>query len=130
MPRQPTTEIRPAAQSEYAALLDLQFAASIAVEAQRDALLADPGVVTFPAEQIRDGHVWIAERDGQIIGFSALVPRDDGSAELDGLFVRPDMWRCGVGAQLIEAAEELAARRGAAMLYVVANPHSELFYRD
>jgi GNAT superfamily N-acetyltransferase len=125
----PTINVRRAAEPEHTALESLMFAASIAVEAQREALLANPGVIRFPAEQIADGRVYVAECDGQIVGFSTVLPRDDGNAELEGLFVRPDMWRTGVGTRLIEAAEAMAARWGAGTLNVVANRHAELFYR-
>jgi N-acetylglutamate synthase-like GNAT family acetyltransferase len=128
-PSDPTIKIRLAAGSEHSALESLQFAASIAVEAQREILLANPGINGFPAEQIAEGHVYVAERDGQVVGFSALLPREDGNAELDGLFVRPDVWRSGVGGQLMEAAEMLAVQRGATTLYVDANPHAVLFYQ-
>jgi N-acetylglutamate synthase-like GNAT family acetyltransferase len=121
--------IRLADLSEHAALENLMFAASVAVEAQREALLADPSINSFPAEQIADDRVYVAERGGEVVGFFAVLPREDGNAELDGIFVRPDVWRSGVGAQLMDAAEVLAMGWGAVLLYVVANPHAELFYR-
>jgi len=128
-PTRSKISIRLADVSEHAAPESLMFAASVAVEAQRDALLADPSINSFPVEQIADGRVFVAERDGEVVGFGAVLPREDGNAELDGLFVRPDVWRSGVGTQLMDAAEALATGWGAAMLYVVANPHAELFYR-
>ncbi len=128
-PSDPTIKIRPAVPAEHAALESLQYAASVAVEAQRAVLLAHPEINGFPAKQIAEGRVWVAERDGQIIGFSALLPREDGDAELDGLFVRPDLWRSGVGRHLVAAAEKVAEQWGATTLHVMANPQAELFYR-
>src|ERR1700729_4203985 len=67
--------IRLADLSEHAALEDLMFAASVAVEAQREALLADPSINSFPAEQIADGRVYVGERGGEVVGFFAVLRR-------------------------------------------------------
>ena len=94
----------------------------------RDVLLAHPDAIALPIEQITDGHVFVAERDGVIVGFAAVLPREDGNAELDALFVEPDQWRGGIGRLLLEHCAQVARRRGARMLHVVGNPHAEGFY--
>jgi GNAT superfamily N-acetyltransferase len=66
--------------------------------------------------------VFVAELDGRVAGFAAVV-----GGELDGLFVEPDMWRCGIGAALVEEATHQARLRGLA-LTVTANPHALEFY--
>ena len=70
----------------------------------RDALLAHPEVVDVPAELLES--IRVAEEDGRALGFSAVVPSDGGGAELDGLFVEPDLMRGGVGRALVEDAVE------------------------
>ena len=55
-----------------------------------------------PGEQITDGPVFVAERDGVIVGFATVLPRGDGNAELDALFVDPNLWKRGVGRLLVE----------------------------
>ncbi len=70
----------------------------------------------------------MAERDGAIVGFSALLPRPDGAIEIDGLFVEPFAWRRRIGLQLIRHAEHRAQLDGATSLYVIANPTAERFY--
>jgi N-acetylglutamate synthase-like GNAT family acetyltransferase len=63
-----------------------------------------------------------------VIGFAAVIHREDGEAELDGLFVEPDCWRGGAGRLLVAEAAKLARTRGAVRLHVVANPHMLDFY--
>jgi len=71
----------------------------------------------------------VAERDGQILGFCVVLPRPDGDADLDGLFVEPAIWRRGAGRRLVQEAERVAASRGAQWLYVIGNPKAQGFYQ-
>ncbi len=57
-----------------------------------------------------------------------VLPRPDGDAELDGLFVDPAMQRLGIGRRLVERTRELAYDMGAATLHVVANDDAVAFY--
>lgn len=76
---------------------DLQLRASLTNEGDREALLANPDAIDLPIEQIVSGDVFVLELSGFIAGFAALQPRPDGDAELDGLFVEPNIRRRGVG---------------------------------
>jgi GNAT superfamily N-acetyltransferase len=120
--------VRPADRGERSALEELQVRASVAVEEYREVILANRDAIELPLEQIVDGRVAVAERDGRVVGFSVLLPRDDGEAELDGLFVEPDVWRQGIGARLIRDTERRAFLDAARWLHVVANPRAEAFY--
>jgi GNAT superfamily N-acetyltransferase len=82
----------------------------------------------LPLEHLETKRTYVAERDKTILGFSVVLIRPDGHAELDGLFVEPAAWKQGVGRRLIGEAERLAARDGAEWLYVVANPKARGFY--
>lgn len=106
----------------------MQRRASLAWEEYREALLAHPDAIEVPMEQIAGGRVRVAERDGAVLGFSILLPRDDGAAELDGLFVDPKAWRSGIGTQLVREAQRRASAEGATSLHVLANPRAEAFY--
>jgi len=79
-------------------------------------------------EQIVEGCVFVAERGGVVAGFAAVVPRLDGGAELDALFVEPHLWKRGIGRQLVEHIADAARVTGASFLHVVGNPHAEGFY--
>ena len=120
--------IRNAILSEKAALEDLQLRASLTNEGDREALLANPDAIDLPIGQIASGDVFVLELSGCIAGFAALQPRPDGDAELDGLFVEPDIRRRGVGRSLIEHCAQIALTRGSRALYVIRNPHAEQFY--
>ena len=121
--------IRLAVTSERHALEALQRRASLNNPGDREALLAHPDAIELPSAQIAAGQVFVAERDGAILGFAAVLPREDGDTELDGLFVEPDLWSRGVGRALVEYCVALARSHGAAFLHVVGNPHAEGFYR-
>ena len=106
----------------------LQWRASLANPGDRDSLLANPDAIALPVEQIADGHVFVAEHDGVIIGFAAVLPRPDGNAEPDALFVDPSLWKRGVGRLLVDHCAVVARGRGSHFLHVTGNPHAEGFY--
>jgi hypothetical protein len=81
--------IRPAKRAERCRLEALQLRASLRWEEYRSALLAHPDAVALPIEQILDGRTYVAERQGELVGFSVVLLRADGNAELDGLFLSP-----------------------------------------
>jgi len=114
--------------AEQRALEELQRRASLMWEEDREALLANPDAIELPLEQITEGRTVVAERDGELLGFSVVLRRDDGDAELDGLFVEPTQWRQGIGRMLVEQAEHIAARDGSANLWVIANTRALDFY--
>ena len=116
--------IRPARAEERCDLEALQCRASTALPEYHDQLEAHPDAVELPAEQIANGQVIVAELNGQVAGFAALV---DG--ELDGLFVEPDLWRCGIGTALVHEAAHEARRRGLS-LSVIAGPSARDFYES
>jgi len=119
--------IRPGRIEERALLEDLQRRASLELDDYREPLLAHPDAIALPAEQIERGEVLVAEIDGRIAGFAVILD-DHGKAELDGLFVEPDLWRRGIGSALVEAATHEARRRGLSLVTVVASPSAEGFY--
>ena len=120
--------IRAALRADHSSLEALQWRASLANRGDRDSLLANPDAIALPDEQIADGHVFVAEYDDAIVGFAAVVPRADGNAELDALFVDPGLWKRGFGRLLIDHCADVARGRGARILHVVGNPHAEGFY--
>jgi GNAT superfamily N-acetyltransferase len=120
--------IRSALPAEHAMLESLQRRASLNNPGDRAALLAHPDAIAIPIEQIAEGCVFVAERDGFVAGFAAVVSRTDGGAELDALFVEPHLWKQGIGRRLVEQVADIARLRGAEYLHVIGNPHAEGFY--
>ena len=100
----------------------LQRRASLALPEYRDELEANPEAIHLPPAKIANGQVIVAELDGRVAGFAAVV-----AGELEGLFVEPDLWRQGVGRALTDAAVHEARRRGFT-LWVVASPTAREFY--
>ncbi|HEY0628778.1 MAG TPA: GNAT family N-acetyltransferase [Sphingomicrobium sp.] len=118
--------IRLARPDERDELEELQRRASAALDEYREQLLAHPDAIELPLEQIEQGAVIVAELDDRIAGFAVVLIGDD-HAELDGLFVEPELWRNGIGAALVDVAVHEARRQGLAMM-VVASPTAREFY--
>jgi GNAT superfamily N-acetyltransferase len=114
--------IRLAEQDEREELEGLQRRASLALPNYREQLLAHPDAIHLPPAQVANGQVLVAEVDGRVAGFAAVV-----GGELDGLFVEPELWRRGIGAALVNAAMHQARRKGLA-LTVIASPIARDFY--
>src|SRR5215204_4356594 len=89
--------IRLARMDERDALESLQRRASLALSEYREQLEAEPDAVHLPLAQIERGEVFVAELNDRVAGFAAAIISESG-AELDGLFVEPELWRKGVGA--------------------------------
>jgi GNAT superfamily N-acetyltransferase len=83
----------------------------------------------------RDETNWVAERDGEIVGFAgAGASRDDDAdgptGEIFAVYVRADQWDTGAGAALMnEAVAFLRERFDAATLWVLdSNERARRFY--
>jgi GNAT superfamily N-acetyltransferase len=120
--------IRRAIPAERRTLEALQLRASLGNEGDREALLRHPDAIDMPVEQIRDGGVFVLEQEGTIVGFSAILRRDDGDMDLDAMFVDPSTQRRGVGRALLEHCAEVARTTGSNTLHVVGNTHAKQFY--
>lgn len=118
--------IRLAVPGEREALEALQRRVSLAGE-YRQAIEAHPDAIDLQLTQVQKGDVFVAEVDGEISGFAALLLEQD-KAELDGLFVAPERQRAGIGTALVEAATHEARRRGLSLVTVVASPAARAFY--
>lgn len=79
-------------------------------------------------QEIHDGKVCVAERNGRILGFSVLHA-DADPPELTALFVDPDVIGHGVGAALLRHQLSRARCLGVAALIIESDPNAEPFYR-
>jgi GNAT superfamily N-acetyltransferase len=119
-----TLTLRYATPEEHELLEALQWRASYELREYREQLMANPDAVHLPPSQIANQQVIVAELEGQIAGFAAVV-----GGELDGLFVEPDLWGRGIGRVLVDAATHEARDRGLA-LTVIAAPSARIFYES
>ena len=119
-----TLLLRLADPGEHAELEELQRRASLELPEYRDQLLDNPDAIHLPPAQIANGQVIVAELDGELAGFAAVV-----AGELDGLFVEPDLWGCGIGKALVEAATH-EARLSGMTLRVTASSWARPFYES
>jgi GNAT superfamily N-acetyltransferase len=122
--------IRPARPEDQPALLHIVWQTVLASDQDRATLLAHPEVVQVPAEQLTAATGCVAEFGGSIAGFAIVLPRPDGAAELDGLFVEPALQRRGIGRALVEESKRLARAMGASVLHVTAADDALAFYES
>jgi len=124
------TNIRKATLDERQPLIELMRRASLVWQDTRAQLLERPELIDVPSEQIEVGRVLVAvdAETGAPLGFAALLPRDDGDVELDGLFTEPARFRQGIGTALVHAAAAAALALGAQRLHVLANRNVLAFY--
>ena len=122
--------VRSALVSERKSLEALQWRASLENPGDSEALRAYPDAIELPVGQIEGGGVFVAEVDEVVLGFAAILPRDDGDSELDALFVEPVAWRRGIGRALVQRCCQAASAAGCRSLRVLGNPHAEAFYRS
>ena len=122
--------LRAAELDESESLIALQRRASLANAGDRQILEKHPDIIGIPIEQFKTKAVTVAAWHDQIVGFSIVLQRDDGDAQLDGLFVDPPYWRQGIGRLLLKYALEHTPQSGATKLHVLANPHALAFYQS
>lgn len=99
--------------------------------AVRENVLSNPALVTladYTAHIVGHGRTWVAEVDGEIVGFSAA---DGEHATIWALFVDPAHEARGHGRPLLDRAVEWLWSRGAALVSLTTSPgtRAERFYR-
>jgi len=84
--------------------------------------------LTISSDFILDNHVYVAEENGEIQGFYALIVTGD-RAELDHMWVRPTCIGTGIGKALFLDAMERAAALKVLAVEISADPNAAGFYR-
>ena len=84
--------------------------------------------LTISPDYLATNQVFLAEKDDQILGFYALIIRQE-KAELDHLWVAPEYIGSGVGKELFVHAMQSAARRNVSEIEILSDPNAEGFYR-
>ena len=84
--------------------------------------------LTISSDFIHDNHVYVAEEDGQIQGFYALIVTGN-KAELDHMWVKPTLIGTGIGKELFLDAMERAAALKVSAVEISSDPNAAGFYR-
>ena len=84
--------------------------------------------LTISSEFIAGTDVYVAESEGDVLGFYALIIRKE-KAELDHLWVAPAHIGTGVGKQLFLHAMQHAAGERVSEVEILSDPNAEGFYR-
>ena len=85
------------------------------------------GILAVSAEQIRAGHVVVADRDGALVGYYQLGGKPP-HGELMDMFVDPTVIGTGLGRMLWDHAIGSARERGFKSLMLESDPNAEPFY--
>ena len=119
--------IRAAREKDRHDLGALKLRSSLAWGDHVEELRALPEAREVPAVHLPQ--VIVAEFAGALAGFATVLPGKDAvQAELEDLFVAPELWRKGIGRSLLAEAEHRAAALGARSLHVVAGERARPFY--
>ena len=106
----------------YAGLVPADALAEVTPETQ---------VETWRERLSQGATVVVAERDGAVVGFAALLETDEGT-ELNAIHLLPEAVGTGLGSALMQAALDEARRQGCPMLHLFVlegNDRAQAFYR-
>jgi len=84
--------------------------------------------LTISPEFIANNDVYVAEQEGELLGFYALIVREN-KAELDHMWVAPKHVGSGVGKELFINAMQRAAGQNVSEVQISSDPHAAGFYQ-
>jgi GNAT superfamily N-acetyltransferase len=84
--------------------------------------------LTISPDFIAGNEVFVAESEGDLLGFYALIIRKE-KAELDHMWVAPSHIGTGVGKELFLHAMQRAAGENVSEVEILSDPNAEGFYR-
>ena len=104
--------------------------ASLSNPGDRDRLLAHPEYLVVEPDGLTEGRTHVAEESGSVVGFATWAETDNGSMELEDLFVDPKWMRRGIATALVNCIADVVRSRAADTLEVTASPDALEFYRS
>ena len=116
--------VRAARPADEGWLRELTFESKAHWGYDRDFVRGWANGLTFDIDQER----WVAEEDGVIVAWAALVPPVAGVAVLDDLWVDPARIDHGLGSRLFRVAADRARELGSRRLEWGAEPNAVGFY--
>jgi len=115
--------------ADLGALTDIYRRASLSNPGDRDRLLAHPEYLVLEPDGLTEGRTHVAEENGSVVGFATWAETNDGSIELEDLFVDPKWMRRGIATALVSRICDVLRSQGADTLEVTASPDALDFYR-
>jgi len=85
--------------------------------------------LTITREFVANNEVFVALSGAEIVGCCALVLSSNETAELEHMWIKPELIGSGVGRALFGHARELAAKLNVRTLEISSDPNAEGFYR-
>jgi N-acetylglutamate synthase-like GNAT family acetyltransferase len=116
--------VRPVERADHERLRELTFESKAHWGYDRDFVRRWAEGLSFESTQER----WVAEVDGEIVAWAALIPPADGVAVLDDLWVDPAWMGHGLGGRLFRHVADRACELGAGRLEWGAEPNAVGFY--
>ena len=118
------SRVRPVTRADHERLRELTFESKAHWGYDRDFVRRWASGLDFGGDQER----WVAELDGEIVAWAALVLPSDGVAVLDDLWVDPAAIGRGLGSKLFRRVADRARELGAKQLEWGAEPNAVGFY--
>jgi GNAT superfamily N-acetyltransferase len=126
-PVQCDCSIRPAYPSEGKRLREIAIAAKSYWGYDLERVVQWAAMGDFSPQGLREKEVYIAETQGQVIGWASVISRGD-VCWLDDLWIEPEWIGRKVGSLLFDHAVEQAKQRGATQMEWEAEPNALGFY--
>jgi GNAT superfamily N-acetyltransferase len=120
--------LRPAQLAEKPALDALCFRAKAHWGYDSDFMTRCRDVLRVPEAAILDGLAFVATEGERLLGVAGLELPAAEPAQLDLLFIEPDLIGSGIGAALFRLAAATARSKGATQLDIEADPFAAGFY--
>jgi putative acetyltransferase len=126
--------LRPMREAEIPAVVALHAASFAALATAYPPELAPiyAAAVATPAyaAELRESGLWVAERDGTLLGTAGWLGQADWGARIRKVFVHPEAARQGLATRLVLAAEERARAAGHARFMLRAYLNAVPFYES
>ena len=116
--------LRPAVPDDYERVRELTHESKAHWDYDRDFVRRWADALSFESDRER----WVAELDGEIVAWAAIVPPAQGVVVLDDHWVDPDWMGRGLGSRLFRLAADRARELGAVRLEWGAEPNAVGFY--
>ena len=75
-------------------------------------------IAEFVLDNNANGQIWLAERDGHLVGCTAIALREDGRGQLRWVVVDPSERGHGLGKQLVNAALQYSREQGCGSVFL------------